>query len=218
MLKAVLFDCDGVLLDSESIYLSCVSQYLETLGRRAAIDQLAYLVGADIHTITDQMKRDFDLEGYDTEELVLGQRELFNKRFYKEELIPMEGLTDFLKRLKAEGILTAVVSSSAQDYVEYVLDQLKIREYFDLYIGREAAGRSKPAPDLYLEALKRLGISGKEALVLEDSGNGIKAGLAAGCHVAAYKGALVKQDTSGAAWTVAHYRELDVGRLKKEME
>lgn len=213
MVKAVLFDCDGVLLDSESIYLSCVSQYLETLGRTASIDQLAYLVGSDIRIITERMKQDFDLEEYDTEELILGQRTLFNKRFYEEKLTPMDGLRDFLKSLKAEGILMAVVSSSAQDYVEYVLDQLEIREYFDLYIGREAAEHSKPAPDLYLEAVRRLGIRAEEAVVLEDSYNGIQAGLAAGCRVIAYKGARVKQDTSGACEAVENYWELDVGRL-----
>ena len=214
MVKAVLFDCDGVLLDSESIYLSCVSRYLETLGRKASIGELAYLVGSDIRTITERLKQDFGLEMYDTEELIRGQRALFNKQFYEEELTPMDGLEDFLKRLKAEGLLTAVVSSSAQDYVEYVLDQLKLREYFDLYIGREAAGRSKPAPDLYLEAVKRLGIQPEEAVVLEDSCNGIRAGLDAGCHVIAYKGAMVRQDTSGAHGTVERYCDLDVGRMK----
>lgn len=211
MIKAVLFDCDGVLLDSESIYLSCVSQYLETLGRRTSPDQLAYLVGSDIHMITERLKQDFGMEEFDTEELIRGQRALFNKRFYEEELIPMDGLCDFLIHLKEEGILTAVVSSSDQNYVEYVLDRLKIRKYFDLYIGREAAKRSKPAPDLYLEAVKRLGIQAEEAVVLEDSYNGIQSGLAAGCRVIAYKGAQVTQDTSGAHRTVKHYRELESG-------
>ena len=214
MLKAVLFDCDGVLLDSESIYFSCVSQYLGTLGRKAEMEELAYLAGSDIHMITERLKQDFDLEDFDTEELIRGQRELFNKRFYGEKLVPMDGLEDLLKCLRGEHILTAVVSSSAQDYVEYVLDQLQIGEYFDLYIGREAAGRSKPYPDLYLEAVRRFKIRPEEAVVLEDSSNGIKAGLSAGCRVIAYKGARVKQDTLGAHDTVEHYRELTFERLR----
>lgn len=213
MLKAVLFDCDGVLLDSESIYLSCVSQILGTLGKEASVEELAYLIGADIHVITERLKQDFGLENYDTEELIRVQRTLFNERFYKGKLTPMDGLEGFLESLKKEGILLAVVSSSGQDYVEYVLDQLRIREYFNLYIGKEAAGRSKPFPDLYLEAVRRLGIHANEALVVEDSLNGIRAGLAAGCYVIAYKGAEIKQDTSGAHETVEHYRDLDGKKL-----
>lgn len=217
MLRAVLFDCDGVLLDSESIYLASVSQYLGTLGRKANVEQLAYLVGADIRNITERLKKDFDLEDFDTEELIRGQRELFNRWFYGEKLTPMDGLEEFLKCLREENIRTAVVSSSPQDYVEYVLGQLQMREYFDLYIGREAASRSKPYPDLYLEALRRLNIRPEEAVVLEDSSNGIKAGLAAGCRVIAYKGAQIKQDTSGAHDTVEHYRELGLERLRGDI-
>lgn len=218
MLKAVLFDCDGVLLDSESIYLSSVSKYLETLGKSAGVDELAYLVGADIHVITEQLKKDFHLEAYDSEELIRGQRALFHKDFYENaELAPMEGLKDVLKELKQKGIFTAVVSSSAQDYVEYVLKQLKIGEYFDIALGREGAKRSKPAPDLYLEAVRRLGIKPYEAAVIEDSHNGILSGLAAGAYVIAYKGAKVKQDTAGAHETVFHYKDLNIEEIREHV-
>lgn len=99
----------------------------------ASVEELAYLIGADIHVITERLKQDFGLENYDTEELIRVQRTLFNERFYREKLTPMDGLEGFLESLKKEGILLAVVSSSGQDYVEYVLDRLRIREYFNLY-------------------------------------------------------------------------------------
>ena len=95
MLRAVLFDCDGVLLDSESIYLSCVSKYLRTLGREAGIDDLAYLVGADIRRITEQLQRDYDLGDYEPQTLIDGPRALFNKEFYSQTLEPMDGLIPF---------------------------------------------------------------------------------------------------------------------------
>lgn len=217
MLRAVLFDCDGVLLDSESIYLSCVSKYLRTLGREAGIDDLAYLVGADIRRITEQLQRDYDLGDYEPQTLIDGQRALFNKEFYSQTLEPMDGLIPFLQKLRAAGLKTAVASSSDQRYVEYVLDQLGIRDYFDVFIGREAAGRSKPFPDLYEEAMRRLGVKPEEAVVLEDSSNGIRAGLDAGCYVLAYKGAKVKQDTAGAHRTVYGYEEIDLEKLEREV-
>ena len=110
-----------------------------------------------------------------------------------------------------------MASSSDQRYVEYVLDQLGIRDYFDVFIGREAAGRSKPFPDLYEEAMRRLGVKPEEAVVLEDSSNGIRAGLDAGCYVLAYKGAKVKQDTAGAHRTVYGYGEIDLEELEREV-
>lgn len=218
MLRAVLFDCDGVLLDSESIYLSCVSKYLKTLGREAGIDELAYLVGADIRRITEQLQRDYDLGDYEPQTLIDGQRALFHREFYGRALEPMDGLVPFLQKLRAAGLKTAVASSSDQNYVEYVLDQLGIRDDFDVFIGREAAGRSKPFPDLYEEAMRRLGVRPEESVVLEDSSNGIRAGLDAGCYVLAYKGAKVKQDTAGAHRTVYHYKEIDLKELEREVE
>lgn len=218
MLKAVLFDCDGVLLDSESIYLSCLSRVLGSLGKKASVKELAYLVGADIHIITNRLKMDFGLEDWNSNELIRLQRELFHKEFYGHRLNQMEGLEDCLKKMKKEGILLAVVSSSDRIYVEYVLDHLEIRKYFDFFIGREDARRSKPFPDLYLEAVRKLGVLPGQAAVIEDSSNGIRAGLDAGCYVIAYKGAEVRQDTSGACETVESYRDLNIKGLEKGMK
>jgi haloacid dehalogenase superfamily, subfamily IA, variant 3 with third motif having DD or ED/haloacid dehalogenase superfamily, subfamily IA, variant 1 with third motif having Dx(3-4)D or Dx(3-4)E len=217
MVKAVLFDCDGVLLDSESMYLDSLSKYLETLGRKAEIGELAYLVGTDIHRITEQLKADYHLEEYDTEELIQGQRAVFYRDFYQEgRLSPMEGLIDFLDRLQAEGIRMAVASSSPQEYVDYVLEQLRIEKYFEFAIGRETVNQAKPAPDLYQEAMKRLHILPCEAIVIEDSHNGVMAGLASGARVIAYKGSLVRQDTTGVHRTVYHYDEICVRDWKRE--
>ena len=131
-------------------------------------------------------------------------------------------LTTFLKLDPAdvpEGVsLYDFANEQAMErYGVRLLDQLGIRDYFDVFIGREAAGRSKPFPDLYEEAMRRLGVKPEEAVVLEDSSNGIRAGLDAGCYVLAYKGAKVKQDTAGAHRTVYGYGEIDLEELEREV-
>lgn len=216
MIKAVLFDCDGVLLNSEKIYLESVCCYLKNLGRETQWETLAYLVGADIQAITVQLKKDLQLEELSDEEVIKGQRQIFNERFYGSPLTPMEGLVPLLETLRDSGITLGVVSSSGQDYVEYVLKQLNIGEYFQLYIGREAAERSKPCPDLYLEALRRLGLTPAEAVIVEDSFNGIKAGKAAGCHVIAYTGSGIRQDITGADQVIDSYGDFPVEELIKK--
>jgi len=213
MIKAVLFDCDGVLLDSESIYLESLSAYLATLGREVSPQALSSFIGADIHTITNGLRKQYDLEQYDTETMIHGQRALFRGRFYHMDLTPMEGLIPLLTELKKRGILLAVVSSSDQSYVDYVTAKLGITSFFQLTAGRETARRAKPQPDLYLAALDRLSVSPQEALIVEDSFNGILAGKRAGCPVLAYTGAHVPQDISQADFTLENYGDFDFSLL-----
>lgn len=216
-MKAVLFDCDGVLLDSEPIYLFCVSEYLERLGRKASPEELAGLVGADIQAITRRLREDYELWEYDISELIRGQRELFNQVFYSTSLRPMDGLIELLQSLRKEGIACAVVSSSSENYVKYVLESLKIESFFETYVGCGAAARAKPFPDLYQEAMRRIQAVPDECAVIEDSSNGIQAGLDAGCYVVAYQGGGIKQEVSGAHETIADYRQLKLDGLMERM-
>ena len=214
MLEAILFDCDGVLLDSEAIYLGSVVDYLKSIGRTASIDDIAYTVGTDIYNITQKLQKQFSLYDHDIDEMIKGQRRIFHERFYTGELTPMEGLRDFLKLLREAGLKTAVVSSSGQDYVNYVLKALGIENQFDLAMGKTGDIPAKPDPALYLMALKNLGLTPKEALVIEDSVNGIKAGHGAGCKVIGYAGSeLVKQDISKADIQVKSFSELNLDIL-----
>ena len=80
-IKTILMDCDGVLVDSEMIYLTSLVHYLKLLGIDTTIDDLAYLVGSDIESITEKVRRQFGLEQYSVQELIDGQRRQFNEDF-----------------------------------------------------------------------------------------------------------------------------------------
>jgi len=96
---------------------------------------------------------------------------------------PMEGVVELLEFLRVTGMRLAVVSSSSHGWVDGWLDKLGLRKYFDEVVCRGDAGRIKPAPDLYLEVARRLGMEPRECLVIEDSLNGLLAGQSAGMDV-----------------------------------
>ena len=204
-IKTILMDCDGVLVDSEMIYLTSLVHYLESLGIDTVIDDLAYLVGSDIENITEKVKQQFGLEQYTVKELIDGQRKQFDKEFSLENIREMPGLTAFLKERSRKDIEAAVVSSSSTSYVEQIVSRLGIGEYFKVILGKESAGRAKPAPDLYQKALEVLRADADATIVIEDSKNGILAGKSAGCKVIAYCGSRIRQDVSGADWKVRDY-------------
>lgn len=206
-IKTILMDCDGVLVDSEMIYLTSLSHYLKSLGVDASIEELAYLVGSDIESITEKIKKQFALEQYTVGELIEGQRKQFAEEFSLESIREMSGLTAFLEEMNKRNIEVAVVSSSSTSYVEQIVSQLGIGSYLKIILGKESAKRAKPAPDLYQKALEILGADVDTTVVIEDSKNGIMAGKSAGCKVIAYCGSRIRQDVSEADWEVSDYQE-----------
>ena len=123
-IKTILMDCDGVLVDSEMIYLTSLVHYLKLLGIDTTIDDLAYLVGSDIESITEKVRRQFGLEQYSVQELIDGQRRQFDEEFSMENISEMPGLTAFLEEMNRQDIELAVVSSSSTSYVEQIVSHL----------------------------------------------------------------------------------------------
>ena len=206
-IKTILMDCDGVLVDSEMIYLTSLVHYLKLLGIDTTIDDLAYLVGSDIESITEKVRRQFGLEQYSVQELIDGQRRQFDEEFSMENISEMPGLTAFLEEMNRQDIELAVVSSSSTSYVEQIVSHLGLGKYFKVILGKESAGKAKPAPELYLKALEIMRADVETTVVIEDSKNGILAGKSAGCKVIAYCGSRIKQDVSEADRKVRDYRE-----------
>ena len=95
----------------------------------------------------------------------------------------MIGVVEFLEKRRQQGVRAAVVSSSSHHWVDGWLEKLGLGHWFETVVCRGDAPRIKPAPDLYLEAVRRLGVEPGDCLVIEDSLNGIKAARAAGIDV-----------------------------------
>jgi HAD superfamily hydrolase (TIGR01509 family) len=180
--EAVLFDFDGVIVDTEwAIYEAWHRTFLAH-GHPLPLETYTQCIGSDFDTwspkthLEDLTGGSFDWHDLDSrrqEEIV---RELANEG-------PMTGVLELLESLYTQDIRIAVVSSSSHQWVDGWLERLGLAQWFDAVVCRGDAPRIKPAPDLYLEAARRLRVNPAASLVIEDSLNGVKAAKAAGSPV-----------------------------------
>ncbi len=185
---AILFDCDGVLVDSEKIYVDVEREHLARLGLHYGLDEymdrFQGLGGPDFRAALDKDHRALgkgplpETFGEDLDKATL---ERMNR-----ELTDISGIKQLLD---AYGGPRAVASSSRLQRLIHKLQHTGLYDYFapHVYSG-EQVENGKPAPDLFLFAAHNLGVDPAAALVIEDSSNGVKAGLAAGMTVWGFVG------------------------------
>lgn len=180
--KAVLFDFDGVLVDTEWAIYDAWHRTFRENGHPLPLEVYTQCIGSDFNTWSPKAHLE-ELTGaaFDWHDLDLKRQREIEGDLAGEG--PMPGAVELLKTLNSLGIPRAVVSSSSHHWVDGWLERLDLRIYFDEVVCRGDAPRIKPAPDLYLEAAKRFGLDPAECLVIEDSLNGVKAAIAAGMPV-----------------------------------
>lgn len=180
--SAVLFDFDGVLVDTEWAIYQAWERTFQAHDHDLPLEIYTRCIGSDFTTWSPKTHLE-DLSGrsFDWHDLDLQRQSEIMKEL--EGAAAMRGVLGLLERLSAEGMTCAVVSSSSHAWVDGWLEKLGLSGYFQTIVCRGDAPKIKPAPDLYLEAARRLDLAPGECLVIEDSLNGIKAAVAAGMPV-----------------------------------
>lgn len=207
MIKTCIFDMDGVLLDSEVIYLTSLKKYLKTLGIDANIKELSIVVGMKMEDITHQLMNQYQIQGISEQDMINGQDYFFDEEVKNQKLECMEGLLDVLNFLKNQNITIALASSSERSWIDEVLQKLDIENYFEIIVSGDDVLHSKPNPEIFKLTAKMAKSNVQECIVIEDSKNGICAGKKAGMFTIAYKGSIIEQDTSLADVEVSSYAE-----------
>ncbi|MEZ0397425.1 MAG: HAD-IA family hydrolase [Anaerolineales bacterium] len=185
MFQALLFDFDGLILDTETPEVVAWGEIYSRYGVEFPVDLWGQIVGGN-------GAADFDPVAYLAEKSgqpIDADLMRADKRVRDRQLIAYQdvlpGVRDYLASARLLGLQTAIVSSSTHEWVDNQLRRLGLFAAFDRIICREDAARPKPNPDLFLKALEWLHVRPDEALVFEDSPNGVKAGKAAGIRVVA---------------------------------
>ena len=180
--KAVLFDMDGVVIDNLPYHVDAWLLYCERHGihltREIFYKDLNGLNSKD--TFEWLLKRKISQEEINEFE---EEKELIYRGFYKPFLAPAPGLMDFLTLLKAYGIKAALGTSAGPGNIDFILDGLGIRSNFDAVIGGAEVIKGKPNPEIYVRAAGMINVSPENCWVIEDSLQGIEAGLSAGMKV-----------------------------------
>lgn len=178
MIRAVIFDMDGVMIDSEPIWEK-TERIL--LGRRGMDYNPTYrdkIVGLNQNDSGELLKETFGLP--ETVREIINERIEILLGLYEKELVIVPGLLPLLKKLKEKGYLLAVASSSPYRVIKFVLDKFSLHYFFRVVVSGDFVELGKPNPDIYLHTAKELGATPAECIVIEDSINGLKSAKAAG--------------------------------------
>ncbi len=180
--SAVLFDFDGVLVDTEWAIYQAWLRTFQAHGQDLPLEIYTHCIGSDFATWSPKIHlEELTGQAFDWHDLDARRQEEILAELTHEGTMP--GVIPWLEQLTRGGIRRAVVSSSSHHWVDGWLEKLSFAHHFETVVCRGDAERIKPAPDLYLEAARRLALAPADCLVIEDSLNGVKSAKAAGMTV-----------------------------------
>ncbi|MBB4806139.1 HAD superfamily hydrolase (TIGR01509 family) [Chryseobacterium defluvii] len=213
-LKAVLFDMDGVIVDTEPLHKKAYYQMFSELEIEVSEDLYASFTGASTKRVCETLIRKYNLS-HTHEGLTDIKRTYFKDYFYNDEdfdLIP--GVRELMKHYHENGIKLIVASSASMVTIKMVFEKFGIEKYFSGKISGADLKESKPHPEIFLLAAQMANEPNENCMVIEDSTNGILAAHKANIFCAAYKSLhSKKQDYALANIVVSDYSELELDKI-----
>lgn len=180
--RAVIFDLDGVLVDSEPIHLAALNAVLCREGILLTEEENAEFLGLPPGEVWARLIRRFALRGLVQDYLQRYEEEV--ARALQNPLKSPPFLPTLLRSLQEMRISLAIASSSRREWIERVLNSLDLRRYFPVVVSSDDVRRGKPHPEVYLTAAQKLGMKPSDCLAVEDSPNGVLSAKRAGMDVA----------------------------------
>ncbi|GAB3724513.1 HAD family hydrolase [Spirosoma lituiforme] len=182
-MKAVIFDMDGVIVDTNPHHRTAWREYYQRYGKTLSdADFVEYVSGKHNNDILRHLFAGKTLTADESRQLAHEKEALF-RELYSKDITPVVGLIPFLQSLKKAGILTAVATSAPVENLDFVMDALSLRPYFDVLLNESLVTHPKPDPEIYQKAMDMLGVDPAESVIFEDSMTGIQAGKASGASV-----------------------------------
>ncbi len=182
-IKAVLFDLDGTLIDTEKYYRVCWKETLESFGYKVTDEQVLTLRSLGRPFAPDHIKKLVGDPDADYKAIRAKRSKLMEEMIAREGIQLKKGAVELLEYLRSKEIITAVSTASDLDRTTRYLNQVGLYDYFDKLISATMVEYGKPAPDVYLYACKELGLVPSSCIAVEDSPNGVKSAHDAGCNV-----------------------------------
>jgi HAD superfamily hydrolase (TIGR01509 family) len=209
MIKTVIFDMDGVIVDTEPVHHYAYNQHFKQLNIDVSPEMYATFTGNSTKNIFERLKVQFNLSD-DVPTLVETKRNLFNEAFdSKEDLYLLDGVEDLIKDLHQNGMQLVLASSSATVTINKIFNRFGLHQYFTHIVSGEDFPKSKPHPAIFKQAAFLAKTPVENCIVIEDSTNGILAAKSAGIYCIGYDSFHSKmQDYSMADRVISNFDEL----------
>lgn len=186
MIRTVIFDMDGVIIDTEPIHHHAFFTQFAELGITVSDALYASFLGSSTRNVFQQLKQEFNLP-QEVDELLRRKRELFNLQFDTDanlDLLP--GVRALIEDIQRQGIQMVLASSASKATIARVFDRFGLAPYFTHRVSGEDFAQSKPNPEIFLHAASLAETPVAECIVIEDSANGVAAAKAAGIYCIGY--------------------------------
>lgn len=213
-IEAVIFDMDGVIIDSEPLYFKIQNKLFNEIGFSVSKSEYDTFIGSGMQLMWEKLSSKHNLP-YTINQLISMNNKLIYKTFSELPLLAAtEGFRPFLTSLKKLQIKTAVASSTSKRTINVILSRLNVIQEFDTIVSSEEVQLGKPEPDIFLEAARRINIKPENCIVIEDSTLGVLAAEKAGMICVGFtNNNSGNQDLSSADIVVNSFREIDLKSL-----
>ena len=210
MIQTVIFDMDGVIVDTEPVHRFAYFKHFSELNIEVSEELFTSFTGNSTRNVFQRVNSIFNLNA-DVEELILRKRNLFNDAFdHKEDLELLEGVENLIKNLHENGVELILASSASKVTIDRVFRRFGLHPFFSHIVSGEDFPKSKPHPAIFEFAASLSKAPKENCIVIEDSTNGVLAAKSAGIYCVGYNSVHSKlQDLSKADLIINHFNELD---------
>ena len=215
MINTVIFDMDGVIVDTEPVHRYAYFKHFDELNVLVTDEMFATYTGNSTRNVFQKLKTTFEID-HEVEDLIQRKRAIFNDAFdTKEDLFLIEGVENLIKNLHSNGFELIVASSASKVTIERVFKRFHLHQYFSHIVSGEDFPKSKPHPAIFEHAASLSKFPKNECIVIEDSWNGIEAAVGAGIFCVGYNSKHSKmQDLSKANVIVNHFDDLSIEQIR----
>ncbi len=217
MIKTVIFDMDGVIVDTEPVHRYAYYLQFSELNIEVPEEMYTSFTGFSTRNTFQTLKSYFPSVQQEVEDLIQRKRNIFNDAFdTKEDLYLLEGVEDLIKDLYNNGIQLILASSASKVTIDRVFTRFNLHQYFTDIVSGEDFPQSKPNPAIFNHAASLSAAPKENCIIIEDSTNGIKAAKAAGIYCVGYKSEHSNlQDLSEADLVIDHFNELNAQKISQ---
>lgn len=211
-MKAIIFDMDGVIIDSEPLHFKIEKELIRELGVEITDEEHNSFVGTTEYHMFSIIKEKYQIE-FPIEEMIEKKKEMFIENLDQVPLV--ENFKDFLLTMHKAGYPMALASSNNKRVIGAVAEKFDLKDYIKVFVSADDVKRGKPDPEIFLTAAEKLGIPPASCLVIEDARNGVKAAKAAGMRCIGLQNLNSgNQDLSEADLVIGNFNELNLDIIK----